>query len=128
MAKQSYGLGASYRWCVISFVALGVECRVLVICNFQKEKYEAILGAMVESALRVLCSYEYHASEPGWHCHAACDDVGRVPLGYMRGPWVRRIPKPQRPHRRVDFKISDEKSAQRFAYGCYGIETEGTLL
>ena len=92
MAKQAYGLGSSFRWRVISFVALGVECRVLVILNLAKEKYEAILGAMGLDALHVLCSYEYHAGEPGWHCHAACDDLASVPLGYMRGPWVRRLP------------------------------------
>jgi hypothetical protein len=86
MAKQAYGLGASFRWCVISFVALGVECRVLVVVNFQKQKFEAIFGALATGTARILCSYEYHATEPGWHCHAACDDLATVPLGYMRGP------------------------------------------
>jgi hypothetical protein len=29
---------------------------------------------------------------------------------------------------RQDFKIKDELSAQRFAFDCYNIEAEGTLL
>ncbi|WP_156922520.1 hypothetical protein [Azorhizobium doebereinerae] len=128
MARQAYGLGTSYRWCVISFVALGVECKVLVVFNAGKQKFEAILGAIVSGALRVLCSYEYHPSEPGWHCHAACDNVAKVPNGYMRGPWVKRIPHAKRAHKRQDFDIKDELSAQRFAFKCYKIEVEGSLL
>ena len=128
MAKQAYGLGSSFRWRVISFVALGVECRVLVILNLAKEKYEAILGAMGSETLHVLCSYEYHAGEPGWHCHAACDDLASVPLGYMRGPWVRRLPAAKRTDSRQDFGIQDETAALRFALACYKIETQGTLI
>lgn|GEM_PF-1534451 len=128
IAKQAYGLGNSYRWCVISFMALGVECKVLVVFNFAKQKFEAILGAVGAGALRVLCSYEYHPSEPGWHCHAACDNLAKVPNGYMRGPWVKRIPHAKRTHTRQDFQIKDELSARRFAFKCYGIEVEGSLL
>jgi hypothetical protein len=128
MARQAYGLGASYRWCVVTFVALGVDCRVLVVLNLGKEKFEAILGAMGTDVLRVLCAYEYHAGEPGWHCHAACDDLPNVPLGYMRGPWVRRLPAAKRTHSRQVFGIKDEKSALRFALACYKIEAKGSLL
>jgi hypothetical protein len=128
IAKKAYGLGASFRWLVISFLALDVECRVLIIFNAAKEKYEAVLGAMDSEMLHVLCSYEYHAGEPGWHCHVACDEMARVPLGYMRGPWVRRIPAAKRTHSRQDFGVRDETAALRFALDCYKIETQGTLL
>ncbi len=128
MAKQAYGLGNSYRWCVISFTALTVDCKVLVVFNLGKQKYEAILGVMGAGALRVICSYEFHAFEPGWHCHAACENVEKVPSGYMRGPWVKRIPGAKRTHTRQDFEIKDDLSAQRFAFKCYGIEAEGSLL
>jgi hypothetical protein len=120
--------GASFRWCVIIFEALGVECRVLVILNAAKEKYEAILGVMSPDALKVLCSYEYHAGEPGWHCHAACDDLPSVPLGYMRGPWVRRLPHARKTHSSLDFEIKDETAALRVALTFYKIETQGTLI
>ena len=128
MARQAYSLGASFRWCVILFEAIGIECRVLVILNAAKEKYEAVLGVMSPDALKVLCSYEYHAGEPGWHCHAACDDLSSVPIGYMRGPWVRRLPHAKRTHRSLDFGIKDETEAVRFALTCYKIETQGTLI
>lgn len=128
MARQAYSLGSSFRWCVVSFEALDIECRVLVILNLDKEKYEAILGAMSPDNLKVLCSYEYHAGEPGWHCHAACDDLSVVPVGYMRGPWVRRIPHAKRTHSRPDFGIKDETGALRFALACYKIESQGTLI
>ncbi len=93
-----------------------------------KQKFEAILGVMAGQTLKVLCSYEYHAGEPGWHCHAACDEVGHVPIGYMRGPWVRRIPAAKKAHRDLDFAISDELAAQRKAFDCYRIEQKGPLL
>lgn len=128
MARQAYGLGSSYRWCVISFGALGVECRVLVVFNLAKQKFEAILGAMTQGMLRILCSYEYHAGEPGWHCHAACQELTAVPFGYMRGPWVRRIPGAKRTHSRQDFGIANETEARRFALRCFRIEEQGPLL
>jgi hypothetical protein len=65
MAKSAYGLGNSFKWCVISFEALGAECRVLVVMNEPKQKYEAVLGVMASNSLRILCTYEYHPSEPG---------------------------------------------------------------
>ncbi|TCT05219.1 hypothetical protein [Aquabacter spiritensis] len=128
MAKRAYGLGNSYRWCVVSFIALSMECKVLVVFNSGKQKFEAILGTIGSGALRVLCSYEYHPSEPGWHCHATCDDVEKVPGGYMRGPWVKRIPHAKRTHRRQELGITDEQSAQRFALKFYRIEVKGSLL
>lgn len=129
MAKQAYGLGSAYRWCAVSFVALGVECRVLIVLNRAKQKFEAILGVLIGAeTLRILCSYEYHASEPGWHCHAACDEITKVPLGYMRGPWVRRLPAAKRTHSRQDFGVEDDDAALRFALRCYRIEERGPLI
>ena len=129
MAKQAYGLGNSYRWCVVSFVALGLECRVLIVLNRAKEKFEAILGAVgVSGMMHVLCSYEYHAGEPGWHCHAACDDLGKVPQGYMRGPWVRRLPGARRTHSSLDFTINSEAHAINSACEFYKIKAQGLLL
>lgn len=132
IAKSAYGLGNSYRWCVISFTATvkdqPVQCKVLVVVNFGKQKFEAILGVGGNGPLRILCSYEYHASEPGWHVHAACDPVSKVPMGYMRGPWIKRVPHAKKPHSRQDFDIENETKAQRVAFKCYGIRSKGPLL
>jgi hypothetical protein len=132
IAKKAYGLGRSFRWCVITFQALDIECRVLVVFNEPKQKYEAILGVMaVDGSLRILCSYEYHATEPGWHCHATHDDVTTLSHGFMRGPWIRRIPGARKQHRLgkyPKFTIGNESKAVRFAIDRYKIGERGTLL
>ncbi len=128
LAKKAYSLGNSFEWCVIKFNALDVECRVLIVLNVAKQKYGAILGIVAEGRVRVLCSYEYHAAEPGWHCHASCGDVEKVPAGFMRGPWVRRVPKAKKTHKRLDFGITDHDTAQRFAIDYFRIEPKGSLL
>jgi hypothetical protein len=129
IAKKAYGLGTAFEWCVISFAALGTNFRVLVVLNQSKQKYDAILGASGDDVpLRLLCTYQYHAGEPGWHCHATCGDVSGVPPGIFRGPWVKRIPGGRRPHRRLDFGIQSRNEAIRFAQDAYRIFQEGPLL
>ncbi|MGB8279164.1 MAG: hypothetical protein WCF20_14710 [Methylovirgula sp.] len=54
--------------------------------------------------------------------------LGAVPLGYRRGPWVRRLPAARQTHSRLDFGINDELNALRFAFNCYNIDIRGTPL
>ena len=130
--KNAYNLGSAFKWNVITFQALGAECRVLVVFNAGKQKYEAILGVMgSRGIMRVLCSYEYHASEPGWHCHATHDDSESLSNSFMRGPWVKRIPSAKKLHRQpkfAKFTIGDEVEALRFALRRYKIDQKGSLL
>jgi hypothetical protein len=131
MAKAAYGLGSSFQWSVITFTSLETECRVLVVVNAYKQKYEAILGVMGPNGLRILCTYEYHPSEPGWHCHATHDDANTLRHGAMRGPWIKRIPAARQPHRSskyVRFQIGDKDAAIRFAIDRYRIWSKGQLL
>ena len=131
MAKAAYSLGNSFRWRVIKFEALATECRVLVVVNAAKQKYEAVLGVMASNGLRILCSYEYHATEPGWHCHATHDDTNSLTIGCMRGPWIRRVPGARKNHRQTKFstfQIADNDAAIRFALKRYRIESKGPLL
>lgn len=132
LARGPYNLGTAYKWNVITFRALEAECRVLVVFNEAKQRYEAILGVMgPRGTMRVLCSYEYHASEPGWHCHATHDDSETLSHGFMRGPWVKRVPGPKKVHRLTKhprFRIGDEAAAVRFAAERYRIEKKGPLL
>lgn len=106
----------------------GRECRVLVVFNAAKEKYQAVLGVMAADILSVLCTYEYHAVEPGWHCHAVCEDVRTAPRGCMRGPWVDRIPGAHAFHNRMSFGIESKLAAKRFAFDIYKIVEPGPLL
>ena len=131
MAKNAYGLGLSFKWNVVKFEALGVECRVLVVLNESKQKYEAVLGVMGPRGLRILCTYEHHPSEPGWHCHATHVEVETLSQGCMRGPWIKRVPSPRKLHRNgkfPKFTIGNETDAIRFALARYKIEKKGTLL
>lgn len=127
IARQAYRLGNSFIWRTISFAALGRNFRVLVIMNETKLKYEAMLGLMDAGMLRLLCSYEYHPNEPGWHCHATCEDSATVPRGIMRGPWVRRIPRAGKYHRRHAYP-EDRNVAIHRALDRYNIEQKGLLL
>ena len=128
IAKGSYDLGRSYQWCVMKFDALGFECRVLVVLNAPKQKFQAFLGVSEGARLRILCCHEFHAAEPGWHCHASCGDVSKVPEGFMRGPWVRRLRAARRTHRRLNFGVIDLDSAKQVAIKRYKIWTRGPLV
>jgi hypothetical protein len=44
LAKAAYRLGNAYRWCVITFDALGGTFKCAVVFNSGKAKYEAILA------------------------------------------------------------------------------------
>jgi hypothetical protein len=132
IARTAYQLSNSFKWCVIEFQALGARCRVLVVTNEAKQKYSAILGVSGPAgSLRILCSYEYHASEPGWHCHVTHDDADTLNHGVMRGSWIRRVPGPRMFHRAQkypSFRIGADNAAIRFAQSRYRIEEKGPLL
>jgi hypothetical protein len=128
LSKSAYRLGNSYRWCVVSFEALGGVFKCAVIFNAGKKKYEALLGFMVNQTLKILCSFQFHEGEPGWHCHASCDPESNQTPGLLRGPWVTRIPAARAPHRRMDFGVDTEDRAVQFALRRYRIETKGSLL
>lgn len=129
LARKAYRLGSAFEWCVITFHALGHECRVLVIVNVAKESFKAIVGVVDEDTIRVLCSYEFHPDvHTGWHCHACCDDTSDIPTGLMRGPWVRRLPGARRTHRRQNFGIDGRSEAVRAAVDCYHLFEKGPLL
>lgn len=122
---RAYRLGASFRWRVISFSALGEAFKVLVLLDEGRHFYRAVLAQVVGSDLRILCQHEYHATDPGWHCHISSGPVSIIPTGIMRGPWVRRWPKRGGSHR--EFNI-DESSAVAKAQSVYRIHERGLLL
>lgn len=128
MGKKPYGIGRSFGWCVITFSALGESFRVLVVLNPGKQIYRAMLAVECGKDLRIVCSYEYHAGEDGWHCHACCDDLESIPVGVQRGPWIRRRPGAGRTHRRQNFGVVSQFDAIRVAIDHYGLDTPGALI
>ena len=105
-----YRLGA-YRWRVICFEALGATFRLLIAYHGNKEQYRAVLAIERERDMAVLAQYEFHGTHPGWHILATCDDVDEAPVGIMRHPWQRRLPRAREYHRRVDFLASSDDKA-----------------
>src|SRR3546814_530908 len=66
--SKDYKYSSAYDWCVIRFRALGADCRVRVLLREGREIYYATLGVVEGGDTKILCSYEYHGTEPGWHC------------------------------------------------------------
>ena len=128
IAKSAYRLGNSYRWCIVGFDAMDETFRCAVVFNAGKVKYEAIFGFLVNQTLKILCSYQFHEGEPGWHCHATCKADANSTPGLMRGPWITRIPAASSRHRRMSFGVDGEDKAVQIALARYRIETKGPLL
>src|SRR4051812_16819961 len=61
--------GQSYQWRVITFDALAASFRVLILYNPGRHIYRATLGLDEGGVVTIFCVHEFHASEPGWHCH-----------------------------------------------------------
>ena len=127
---KSNKLGPEYRWRVIKFDCLGDSFRVLVVFNEAKQIYRATLAVERQEGrqqeLAVLCQNEYHASEPGWHCHVTFAEIDTLPLGVVRSH-LRRWPQVDAAHSRPDFGVH-ERNAATIAAARFRISSPGTLL
>lgn len=103
--RQSLRLGSLYKWRLIKFQALGETFRLLVAYHTKFDNYEAYLGAEVGPGpdLRLIATYSYHGTHPGWHMHAGCGDMRTLPIGVLRHPWLRRIPQSRSFVRRTEY-------------------------
>lgn len=109
---KAYKYGPLYQWRIISFQAGGQDCRVLLLFNESKQIFRATLGVTRGGETTVLCDYEYHASEPGWHCHARCGDLASINPAHNRFGGV-RLPRASSFHRRTEFRhLKQPLSAQ----------------
>lgn len=127
VGRKAYGLARSYGWCIISFKADDERYRILIVLNESKQIYQAVLGKVGPKFMSILCSYEFHASEPGWHCHADCGDIGSVPVGAMRSHQMERLPRGGNFHRNCLFNVTKE-SAVHLAIDQFNVEEKGPLL
>ena len=112
-----YKWGSLYRWRIMTFSALGHECRVLLLLNESKQIFRASLGVTSAGETTVLCDYEYHASEPGWHCHARCEDISAISTGTNRYGGI-RLPKSGNKHRRSEFTFGKSQLSTASALHC----------
>jgi hypothetical protein len=91
--EKQYRLGPAYSWRLITFIACKLKCRILITLNEEKEIFRARLGVECDNDIVVLCDHEFHAGEPGWHCHVTRKHVEKVPAGVARGGDRRRWPR-----------------------------------
>ena len=119
----SFKLGQTWHWALIQFRALGLPFRVLLLLNSEREIYRAILGAETEKDFNMICVHEFHAKEPGWHCHLV-EEMKDAPQGWQRRG-MRRFPKGARMEAVFDVT---EDTAIRIAQKVFRIEERGSLL
>lgn len=124
---KNYKFGPEYKWRLVRFDCLGNTFRLLVVFNEAKQIYRATLGMDVErDDLVVLCQHEFHASEPGWHCHVTFAEAATLPHGVSR-THLRRWPGAGTEPSRLEFGVR-LANAVSLAAARFRISSPGTLL
>ena len=119
----SFKSGQTWHWALIQFHALGLSFRVLLLLNSEREIYRAILGVGTEKDFTMICVHEFHAKEPGWHCHFV-EEIKDAPQGWQRRG-MRRFPKGAKMDAVFDVT---ENTAIWIAQRVFRIEERGSLL
>lgn len=121
--NKSYKFGPEYQWRVVRFECVATVCRVLIVLNENKQIFRATLGVEDGADMRVLCQYEYHASEPGWHCHLNTEQHEQLPVGVMRSH-LRRWPQKHSQPSKMLFNVTQNSAltlaAERFRFRAQG--------
>jgi hypothetical protein len=123
-SMKTVGQGKSYHWRIIRFTAYSESFRVLIIWNEGKQIYRATLGHEVGEVVRIICVREFHAREPGWHCHVVLSSPQGVSVWNHGG--LRRFP--QGVFEEDAFGITSRELATTLALRFFGIDQSGELL
>lgn len=123
---KHYKFGPTYHWRVVRFRCLGAKCRVLIQLNLEKWICRSTFAVERDNDLVVLCTHEYHATHPGWHCHLDLEDVKDLESGVFR-TGKRRWPVVGAEHAKKEFGVS-EASALAHVAQRYGFAAQGDLL
>lgn len=123
--RRSYCLGPKYEWRLIRFDAWGRNFRLLVAYRLEIEVYRAWLAVEEGGDLKVLARYEFHGTEPGWHCHAHCGDDSEIVAGTVKHFRERRLPIAGR-CRRTTFGVTDQ-NALTIAAEFFRVNAKGVL-
>jgi hypothetical protein len=123
LKDRHYRYGPDYLWRLVRFEAAACSCRILILLNESREVLRARLGVELDGDMVVLSDYEYHATEPGWHCHVTFEDVADV------GPGAARQGKRRWPNRssRQDFAV-DRSNAMTVVAEHYKFAAQGELI
>lgn len=120
--RPSYMLGSAYRWRVLRFSALGSTFRALIAYRNDVEEYRAYIGREEHDGdTRLIFDLGYHGSHdpPGWHVHTTCSELEDLPSGVMRSPWLKRIPRGIRTHRRALLVAEGRSLTDSLAYNIF---------
>ncbi|ACT60120.1 hypothetical protein [Hirschia baltica] len=123
VANKQFKYGKSYSWRVVKLNIEKYECRILLLLNEEKQIFRARLGVEVEGDMRVMCEHEWHASEPGWHCHINRKTIDETYPGQVRGGtyrWPKQIVHDM-------FQINRGNAVDK-AFTVYNVNVSGTLL
>ena len=107
--SKAYKFGPEYSWRIVSFECLGVQFRVFILLNENKQIYRATLASETNNDMTVLCQHEWHVSEPGWHCHVSFLPAAHILPGIVRGhlrPW----PRPSSRNVNDSFEVTKQNS------------------
>ena len=107
---KNYKFGPEYKWRVVTFDCLRRTFRLLIVFNEGKQIYRATLAMETAQDLAVFCQYEFHASEPGWHCHVTFHEIETLPLGVTRSH-LRRWPSANTLPSRREFGVRESNAA-----------------
>ena len=114
MARRSfYRHGGGYRWRVVQFQCLWGSFRLLIVIHSVTEQFRGMLGMTVGQDTRLIGTYEFHDTHPGWHAVVSCGELELVPTGIKAGPWQRRLPAASSIHRRLTFGTTQETATRK---------------
>lgn len=123
---SKYKFGQSYKWRVVKFSALNNNFRVLIIYNAGKQIFRSTLGIEKGRDIAILCNHEYHAGEPGWHCHLTTGDSESLETGVRKPRQLKRWPKYGAESNRI-FNVT-EVNAITLVATRYRFQAQGGLL
>lgn len=124
--EKYYKFGPEYKWRLVRFNSGDMKCRVLILLNEGKQIFRARLGVEKNGDMVVLCDHEFHASEPGWHCHCARESACGIEPGAARSH-TQRWPASASGCSIRDFAV-DGKTALTVAAERFNFRAQGKLL
>lgn len=123
LKDKRYKFGPDYAWRVVKFDAVGQSCRVLIQLNLDKQILRSRLGVLINGDTVVLSDFEFHATEPGWHCHVTLQPIARLVPGAARHEKT-KWPKDSS---KKEFNV-DESNALSVVAAHYNFQAQGELI
>lgn len=122
VSRSGFKVPSPYTWRVVRFECEGDTYRLLMFYRLDLQRCAYYLGREVGADLLVLCRYEFHPGEPGWHMHCVCDDknqqVGRL------GSDEKRLPHWESFHREMTLGIASNDDAHKRAVRVFRLDKE----